>query len=213
MPPDESLPRDEEELRRQIRAEIEQKDQQRQQVTKARDSVRSANDEAEKRRRIYQDELRKYYQDKPGYREIVRDDGEVDWVPEAEARQAAELFDEVLEDPDEARGRMKWFITLVGIVVVVFIALMYFVLHDRTGVIQVSSNIPRAQVILDTTPLDRFTDDVIKEVPTGEHVITVALNGYKVQSGPVKFKLNGGETKIFSFVLLPDTTAKPVGQP
>jgi hypothetical protein len=213
MPEDESLPRDEEELRRQIRSEIEQRDKQRQQVTKNRDSARSANLEAEKRRRIYQDELRKYYQDKAGYREIIRDDGEVDWVPEAEAQQAAELFDEVLEDPDEARSRMKWFIILGSIVVVVFIALMYFILHERTGIVQVRSNVPRAQIILDTTPLDRFTDEVIKEVPTGEHVITVALNGYKVQGSPVKFKLKGGETEIFNFTLIPDTTAKPTEQP
>jgi hypothetical protein len=213
MPEDESLPRDEEELRRQIRAEIELKDQQRQQVTKDRDSARSANVEAENRRRIYQDELRKYYQDKPGYREIVRDDGEVDWVLEAEAKASAELFDEVLEDPDEARGRMKWFITLGSVVVVLFIALMYVILHERTGIIQVSSNLPHAQVILDTTPLDRFTDDVIKEVPTGEHVITVTLDGYQVQGGPVKFRLKGGETEIFSFILVPDTTAKPAEQP
>jgi hypothetical protein len=90
---------------------------------------------------------------------------------------------------------------------------MYFILHERTGTIQVNSNMARAQIILDTTPLDLYTSDVIKEVPTGEHVITVALAGYMVPGGPIKFKLKGGEVEVFNFNLVPDTSAKPSGQP
>lgn len=210
MPDDNQLPQDDEELRRQIRAEIEERDRQRQMKSRQNESARSANEEAEKRRRIYQEELRKYYQDKPGYRQVVREDGETDWVPEHEARRDAELFEEVLEDPDEARSRMKWIVMLAAAVVIVFAVGIYMMLHENKGNIQVTCNMRGAEVILDTTPLGQYTDYTIREVPAGEHVVTVALDGYKVQGDPVRhLRLKGGKTEQLSFVLTPDSTAKP----
>jgi hypothetical protein len=34
-----------------------------------------------------------------------------------------------------------------------------------------------------------------------------------VPGGPIKFKLKGGEVEVFNFNLVPDTSAKPSGQP
>ncbi len=214
---DDSLHHDEEDLRRQIRAEIAERDRLRQKADHQRETEKSASVEAEKRRRIYQEELKKYYQDRPGYRQIVRDDGEVDWVPEAEVRHNAKLFDEVLEDPDTARSRMKWVLSLSGLVVLIVIVVMYLVLHERTGSIQVTSNVPGAQVILDDVRLDQFTDITVKEIPAGKHVVTVNLKGYKVQGESVRqIQLRGGQLEPLSFILLPDSItgdSSLIGQP
>jgi hypothetical protein len=209
-----STPENDEELRRQIRKEIEERDRLRRRQQERHDSVRSLNEEAEKRRRIYQEEIRKYYQNRPGYREIVREDGEVDWVPENEAALSERLFDEVLEDPDVAKKRMKIVLLLGAVFVLLIIAGLYSILHQPNGTIIVECNVPDAQIILDTNPLDLYTNATLAEIPAGEHVVTVVKPGFRMEGDPIqKVDLRGGKTIKLSFVLLPDDSTAVGGSP
>ncbi|RJP81330.1 MAG: PEGA domain-containing protein [Candidatus Zixiibacteriota bacterium] len=204
---------DDEELRQSIRREIEERDRQRHEQNEKRESVRSANAEAEKRRRIYQEELRRYYQDKPGYREVIRDDGEVDWVPEAEVRHNAALFDEVLEDPDVARKKMRYVLLASAGVLAILAAVIFAFLSEGSGNIQVITNVPGAQIIIDGQPRDLLTDAVIEEEPAGEHYVTVALEGYRIQGQPVRrVDLKGGKTEVLHFNLAPAPADSIVGR-
>lgn len=203
---DDFLPVDDEELRRSIRAEIEARDRHRQQQDELKQAARSAGDHAGRRRRIYQEELRRYYQNRPGYREVIREDGEIDWIPEIEARQGEKLFDEVLEDPAEAKKRLGAILSVSALLVAAAVVIFFLFLSNRTGAIQVVANVPGAQVVLDATPLDFFTNATVKEIPAGEHVVTVQKAGYIVLGEPIqRIKLHGGRTEVLSFTLEPKT--------
>jgi len=202
---DDYLPTDDEELRRMIRAEIEQRDRQRQEQTQQREAARAVSADAERRRRIYLEELRRYYQNKPGYREVIREDGEMDWVPESEVRQGERLFDEVLEDPGEAKKRLRVVVATALLIVILIAAILYLFLAEKRATIQVTCNVPGAQVILDAAPLQLFTDATIKEIPAGEHVVTVQKPGYVVIGEPIrKVTLRGSKSIVLSFTLQPE---------
>lgn len=209
-----STPENDEELRRQIRKEIEERDKLRQRQQERHESARSVNAEAEKRRRIYQEEIRKYYQNRPGYREIVREDGEVDWVPENEAALSEQLFDEVLEDPDVAKKRMKIFLFLSAVFILLIIAGLYSILHQPNGTIIVECNVPDAQIVLDTDKLNLYANATLAEIPAGEHVVTVVKPGYRIEGDPIrKVELKGGKTITLSFVLQPEDSPEDPGSP
>lgn len=200
----------EEELRRTIRAEIEERERQRKESFRQRMAHEAAQVEAERRRQIYQEELRKFYSSRPGYREVIGEDGEVDWIPEEEASQSGMLFDEVLEDPGVARKRMKIVIGFAAFLIVAVIASLFIILYEGTGTIQVLSNIEGARVILDGVPLSHNTDALLEEIPAGEHVITVEKDGYRIEGDMVrKIELKGGQKEVVSFTLVPETTTEP----
>ncbi len=209
-----STPENDDELRRQIRKEIEERDRLRRRHQERHESARTLNEEAEKRRKIYQEEIRKYYQNRPGYREIVREDGEVDWVPEDEAALSERLFDEVLEDPDVAKKRMKIVLLLSAVVILLIVVGLYSILHQPNGTIIVECNVPDAQIILDTNPLDLYTNATLAEIPAGEHVVTVVKPGYRIEGDPIrKVDLGGGKSITLSFVLLPKDSTADEGAP
>lgn len=200
----------EEELRHTIRAEIEQREHQRKESFKQRMVHQAAQVEAERRRQIYQEELRKFYSNRPGYREVIAEDGEVDWVPEEETSQNGVLFDEVLEDPSVARKRMKIVVSFAAFLIVAVVASLFIFLYEGTGTIQVLSNVEGARVILDGVPLSHSTDALIEEIPAGEHVITVEKAGYRIVGDLVrKIELKGGQKEVVSFTLVPEASAEP----
>jgi len=207
--PVESEPQNDEELRRIIRGEIEQRDRERTRQTQQRERARNADVSAERRRQIYQEELRQYYSNRSGYREIVSEDGELDWVPESEIQNSERLFDEALADPLDVRKRLKFTMAAAAFLVVVLGAVFFFVLAAKTGSISVSTNVPDAQIILDTVPLEHFTNTTIEEVPEGEHVVTVQKASYMIEGEPVqRVTIRGGKTISLTFTLLPVSEAK-----
>jgi len=212
--PVESEPQNDEELRRTIRTEIEHRDRERTRQTQKRDQARNADISAERRRQIYQEELRQYYSNRPGYREIVGEDGEPDWVPESEFQKSERLFDEALADPLNVRKRLKITMAAGAVAIAALAAVFFFVLAAKTGSISVSTNIPDAQIILDTVPLEHFTNSTIEEVPEGEHVVTVRKEGYAIVGEPVqKITVRGGKIVTITFILLPVLQPKGVSQP
>ncbi len=206
--PVESEAQNDEELRRIIRAEIEQRDRERTRQTQRREQARNADVSAERRRQIYQEELRQYYSNRPGYREIVGEDGETDWVSESEVQKSERLFDEALADPLDVRKRLKFTMAAGAVVIAALAAIFFFVLAAKTGSISVSTNVPDAQIILDTVLSENFTNTTI-DVPEGEHVVTVQKAGYVIEGEPVQtVTIRGGKTISLTFTLLPVSEAK-----
>lgn len=194
---------DEEELRRNIRAEIEKRDRERREARQQKEAQRAASEQTEIRRRIYREELRKYYRDRPGYREVINDDGEVDFVPEEEAAEGHLLFDDVMEDPYQARKWQKVILLFSIFFACVAAVALYFILHEGKGTIQVYCNVPQARVILDATPTDHYTNAKIEALPAGEHFVTVEKPGYTVEGSQVqKVDLKDGENKVVTFTLI-----------
>jgi len=216
---------DDEELRRQIRAEIELRDKERSKARQQREERKAANETAERKRRIYREELHRYYQNRPGYKKIIRDDGEPDWIPVDQVDKEEELFDEVLEDPLEARKRQKAIFLIFALLAVAVSVFFYLLLHEGKGTIQVYCNVPEARIILDAAPTQFYTTAsgsggfaaILKEVPSGEHFITVDKSGYVVDGEAIrKIELGGGDSEIITFTLVPqsqsetgETQAKP----
>ena len=211
--PDEFESRNDEELRRSIRAEIEQRDRNRARLTQQQAHARNAESSAERRRQIYQEELRRYYAQKPGYREILREDGESDWLPESEIQRSEALFDEALADPLDIRKRLKLSLAAGAAGIAILAAIFFFVLAAKTGSISVSANVPDAQIILDTVPLQHFTNMTIEQVTEGEHVVTVQKEGFVIVGEPVqKITVRGSKTISLTFTLQPAARPKGVSQ-
>ena len=193
---------DEEELRRAIRAEIEKHDRERREARQQKEAQRAASEQTEIKRRIYREELRKYYGDRPGYREVISDDGEVDFVPETEAAEGPLLFDDVMEDPYQARKWQKVILLFSILFACLAAVALYFILHEGRGTIQVYCNVPQARIILDATPTDHYTNAKIEALPAGEHFITVEKPGYEINGQKVqKVDLKDGENKVVTFTL------------
>ncbi len=195
---------DEEELRRSIRAEIEQRDLERRRSQRKKDARKSASEQAETKRRIYREELNKYYQNRPGYKEVIGEDGETEWIHEEEAKENSELFDQVVEDPIHARRSQKLNLIIYGIVAVLAAIFIVFLLYEGEGTILVSSNVKGASIILDAVPTDKQTDATVVEVSAGEHLITVEKEGYQiVGEAVIEVDLKKGENKLVTFILEP----------
>jgi hypothetical protein len=197
---------DEDQLRKEIRAEIEQREQE---LLKAREHKRDTRqfDVAERKRQIYQEELRNFYKQRPGYREVVGESGEIDWVREEDERK--DLFDEVLEDPADARKRQKLFMIVGALVTITLALIIFLLLHQGEGSIQVRCNLPDAQIVLDATPLSTRPGELIEQIPAGEHVVTVTKEGYKVVGQEViKVTLRSGENLVLNFTLEPNKDGK-----
>jgi len=207
--PEEFEPQSDEELRRAIRAEIEQRERERTRQAEERAQDGKAGVHAERRRQIYQEEIRRYYAQRPGYREIVREDGESDWVPEIEIQKGEALFEEALADPLDVRKRLRLYLAAGAVVVAILAAIFFFVLAAKTGSISVSANVPDAQIVLDTVPLEHFTNTTIEEVAEGEHVVSVRKEGYVIVGEPVQWiTVRGGRTLALTFTLRPAPPGK-----
>ncbi len=196
---------EEEELRRAIRAEIEQRDLERAKAQQRRELQRIANEKAELKRRLYREEMERYYANRPGYKKIIGEDGEPEWVHEDELRDSEQLLDEVFEDPLEARKKQKRMLLFFGLGFIVLLACIYYLLSPGRGSIIVTSNIPGATIILDAASTHRYTNDTIPAVPTGEHYVSVEKKGYRIVGDAlIIVNVKRGRDHRVSFVLEPE---------
>jgi hypothetical protein len=194
---------DEEQLRQEIRAEIKEREE----ALKARQDKLKVQepDLADRKRKLYQEELRNYYQQRPDYREIIRDNGEVDWVPKDDVT----LFDDVLEDPAEAKKRQKLFILITLLFAISAGLVIFLLLNTGSGSVKVVCNIPDAKILLDAASVQQKPGEPIPQVSAGDHVISVAKEGFHLVGPQVqKFSLKNRQTLEIKFTLEPDA---PVG--
>ncbi len=192
----------EEELRRAIRAEIEQRDLENRRQQQRKQARKEASEHAEAKRRIYKEELRRYYQNRPGYKEIMGEDGETEWVAEDEAKDNEILFDPVAEDPMQARKFQKYLFLVFSVVIIMAGALLIYLLGEGEGTIIVTCNVKGAAIVLDAVNTNYYTDDTVYDVPSGEHFVTVEKSGYRIVGDEVtRVDIRKGEDVRVSFIL------------
>jgi hypothetical protein len=85
------------------------------------------------------------------------------------------------------------------------VAVIIGLLSEKTGSIQVISNVKGANIILDSAPAEQLTDAIFADIPVGKHVISVQKAGYKIQGDPSRtVDVKSNEREIAIFMLTPD---------
>ncbi|MFH1735633.1 MAG: PEGA domain-containing protein [bacterium] len=199
----------EDELRKSIRAEIEQRDLERVKSQRRKESQRLVNQQTEMKRKLYREEMDLYYRDKPGYAQIIGDDGEPEWVLEDEMRDNERLFDTVHEDPIEGKRTQKYFIIGVIFALILMAGGIYYLLSGGVGNIIVTSNVQGAEIILDAAPTTYYTNYTLAKISAGEHILTVEKQGYHIVGEDIiKVDLKRGTTEEVVFILEPEPSVE-----
>ncbi|HEY3294453.1 MAG TPA: PEGA domain-containing protein [bacterium] len=194
--------REEEELRHLIRKELESREQMRG-AGPARMQHGSAG-MPEDRRRIIEEEIEAYYLSRGGYQRVENEDGEVEWLTDDEIRERESQIPVDMEELEAGQRRVRNRLVLLVVLAFLAVTLLIILMRDRTGSIQVISNVPGATIVLNGSPTELHTNSRLDHIPVGPHLITVTKYGY-VPDGPanVKVDLRAGQEEIVRFNLKP----------
>jgi hypothetical protein len=195
----------EEEIRALVQREIAEREKIRLLEKQIQDDRDRTKEEIIRYREIIDEEKRKYYESHPEYREYINESGELEWLTEEEIRQREQLFDSEIEELETGKKQAKWVLFLVFGLLFAAIILVIALLSEKTGTIQVISNVKGAHIILDSAPSEQLTDATFLDVPVGKHVISVQLPGYKIDGDQSQeINLSNKEREIVVFTLTKD---------
>jgi hypothetical protein len=168
-------PREEDELRQLIRKELESREELRKQRTRLATGVPEMNEE---RRKVIEAEIEAFYRARGGYLRVENEEGEVEWLSEQELSERERQIPVDMEELEEGQRRVRW--RMVALIALGFICLilLFFILHDSTGTIQVICNIPGATITIDGSATEFVTDARLDHLRAGPHLITVSKFGY-----------------------------------
>ncbi len=195
-------PREEEQLRQLIRKELEN-----------REKLRSRSvpplgdgDISEERRRVIEDEIADYYRSRGGYQAVTNEHGEVEWLTDAEAREREQQIPVDMEELEEGQRRVRLRIVVLCALFFVAVVLVFVAMREKTGSIQVISNVPDATIILDGASTEFQTDFKLENLPAGPHLISITKPGY-VADGPASMRvdLEAGKNEVAALKLKPQT--------
>jgi|GEM_PF-1445780 len=197
----------EEEVRKLAQRQIAQREKLRElekQIQQDRDNALQA---VERHRKIIEDEKRKYYESHSDYHEYVNEMGEVEWLTTEELQAREQLFDDEIEELESGKKKAQLLLFLVLGLFLAAVVVVIALLSEKTGTLQVITNVKGAKVFLDSAPVELTTDAMFADIPVGKHVVTVQMPGYKIsgtQSQTVDIKSKQREMVIF--MLTPDLT-------
>ena len=200
--------KEQEELRSLVRRELENRERLRSGGSLAGDGE---NISAE-RRRIIDDEIKKFYLSKGGFKPYENEDGDVEWLTEAEALERDRQIPIDMEELDEGQRKVRLKIVLmVGLAFLVFVLLL-FAMRDRYGTIQVISNVPGATIILDGAATEFTTDSKLSRIRPGVHLVSIQKVGYS-PDGPASLRVNvrAGKHEVAALRLKPQIASEPRG--
>jgi hypothetical protein len=197
-------PREEEDLRKLIRRELE-----------SREKIRGASgaearmheDGAElsaERQRVIEEEIEAFYRAKGGYRRWENEDGEVEWLTDAEIREREGQIPVDMEELEVGQRRVRNRMVAISVLAFVVVVLLFVLTRERTGSIQVICNVPAATIVLNGSATDFQTDYRLTHVPVGPQMISVTKYGY-VPDGPANSSvdLKAGSNAIVVLKLKP----------
>ena len=103
---------------------------------------------------------------------------------------------------DHGKKIVKIRLFLAIAISLIILAWLFFILVDNTGTIVVNSNITGAAIFLDAAPTEYMTNTRMQNIPLGEHIFSVELEGYRVV-GPYtqKTKISSGSIDTLHFIL------------
>ncbi len=196
--------REEDELRRLIRKELETREQLRGSDAGYQQARRGSQDMNEDRRRIIEDEIEAFYLARGDYVRHVNEDGDVEWLTRSELRERESQIPVDMEELEEGQRRVRNRLLLLIGLVFVGVILLIVLMRDRTGTIQVICNVPGATVQLNGSSTEFKTDARLEHLTVGPHVIAVLKKGY-VPDGPplTRVELRAGRTEVVVLKLKP----------
>lgn len=204
--------RDEEELRKLIRRELETRERLRSDRSGDLRARRDALGLTEERQRIIEQEIEAFYRER-GYQSYENEDGEVEWLSEDELRDRMGQLPVDMEELETEQRRVRNRFMLIMLLAFCGIVLLFILMRDRTGSVQVLSNIPGATISLNGSPTEFVTDCMLDHLNVGPHVITISKYGY-VPEGPasVTADVEAGKNVVVMLKLKPQATDS-IGRP
>ncbi|MCB1061043.1 MAG: PEGA domain-containing protein [Calditrichaeota bacterium] len=156
------------------------------------------------RKRIIDEEIQKFYRARGDYKQIENEDGELEWITEEEADERDKQIPVDIEELEVGQRQVRNNILLISLMVFVGVVLMFLALQQRHGNIQVHSNIEGATIVLDGVPTEFKTDNVLKDLTPGTHIISVAKNGFGIVGEAARrVELKPGAEEVLVFTLAP----------
>ncbi|MFZ5432827.1 MAG: carboxypeptidase-like regulatory domain-containing protein [Calditrichota bacterium] len=192
-------PREEEELRRLIRKELENRERLRDKHGEA-ERRQWTEDFSDERQRVIEEEIAAFYRSKGGYQRYENEDGEIEWLTDAEIREREQQIPVDIEELEVGQRQVRNRLIASVFLVVIVIALLMIVLRDKTGSVQVICNVPDAQISLNGSTTEYVTDAKLRNLPAGPHLISVSKYGYVpdgTASKRVDVRANHSEVVIF----------------
>lgn len=198
--------RDEEELRKLIRRELETRERLRSDRSGDLRARRDTLGLTEERQRIIEQEIEAFYRER-GYQRYENEDGEVEWLSDDELRDRMGQLPVDMEELETEQRRVRNRFMLIMLLAFCGIVLLFVLMRDRTGSVQVLSNIPGATINLNGSPTEFATDCTLDHLNVGPHVITISKYGY-VPEGPasVTADVKAGKNVVVMLKLKPQAT-------
>ncbi len=200
-------------LREQIRKRLMEQSERLQDEVKSLEVREQKIVEAERIRRIVEEERDKYYTNL-GYVRVVDEDGTVEWYPRDRAQALEDKIGEEIDDIEGGQRKVRWILTGLIVIVLLTGGILIFFFRPNPGSIRVASNIRGASIIFNNDTTSFLTDSVISEIPIGRHLISVHKAGYRLK-GPQwqEVNLHRGENAILYFDLEPAPVEQQKGFP
>ena len=198
-------PREEEQLRQLIRKELENRERLRTPTASQLDN----GTVSEERRRVIEDEIAAFYQSRGGFKPFTNEQGDVEWLTESEAREREQQIPVDMEELEAGQRRVRLRVVIMSVLFFLGVLLLLLVMKEKTGSIQVISNVPGATIILDGSPTEFVTDFKLQKLTAGSHLISVTKPGYVPEGqASVRVELRAGQDEVVVLRLRPQAPAQ-----
>ena len=203
-------PEEEQQLREQIRASLEAREQQRSTVQHQEDQGRQQQLEERLRQQIAEEEEERFYRER-GYVQHKNRQGIIEWVtPEEAERRAGRRSKRKSSGRRKIRQRnqiLQWALNIA--LVTVALGVFYYLLRYNPGParvnhgnIIVTSDVPGAHIYLDGTEKRLlFTPDTLRNLPAGAHFLAIYKDGYTAWPPMQRIQVEANGTARAEFTL------------
>jgi len=151
---------------------------------------------SDQRRQIIEEEVAAFYREK-GYRRYENEDGEVEWLSDEELHERRGRLPADMEELDVEQRRVRNRFMVILLLAFCGVVLLFVLMRDRTGSLQVVCNVPGATVHINGSATEFVTDCRMDHMPAGPVLVSVSKYGY-VPDGPAALSVNvhGGENEV-----------------
>ncbi len=192
-------PREEEELRALVRRELEA----RQKLKSDAGAQRLHLDGpglSEERRRIVEEEIANFYRERGQFREFENEEGDKEWLTEDEIRERRLQIPVDMEELETGQQKVRNRVLILTLLSFAAVVMLFLLLRDRTGGIQVLCNVPGALIMIDGSATEYTTDFHFTGLPPGPHLISIHKQGYQVEgASSVRVDLRPGHDEVVTF--------------
>jgi len=194
--------REEARLRHLVRKELESRERVR--AEEAAELAERGAEMSDERRRIIDEEIRRFHQRRGDTREYENEDGEVEWLTEAEIVEREKQIPVDIEELEVGQRSVRNRVVMISFLLFFGLVLMFVALRERTGTVQVICNVPQATILLNGSPTEFRTDHILRGLPAGYHLVSVRKEGYVADGNPAtRVRVGPGDDEIVVLKLKP----------